>query len=404
MPTVVVDLADRLSFKCASILLTRYYLLTLNSKAVVAKAKTAAPRVMDSAPAVKNGGTGSILGWLVAILFGGALLGTYLADSLWMGEFDAEESMVVIDDKTWMPVGGVPVSVVVLNDENCGAACNTKAGLDSLRASVTPALKVETIDVNSKEGQELIETFELVSVPQYFFGEDLEDFEVPNPQDPEGEPLKFIDNLPAGLLTQKDDLYYIDGARVGFKPGKFITPPEFSMTDEPTLGSGPVKVVEFTDMQCPYCKRFHDQNKALINRLVAENKITYVLKDFPLSFHKEAYEGMHKAANCVLKEGGNEAYFGVKDAIFANQASFNGIGTLAAEAQIAGYASEEGVDIESCLVSESTALRAEVQADIAEGGKYGVTGTPSVFVGTQILPGAVGPQVVEAAVNAELQK
>ena len=52
-------------------------------------------------------------------------------------------------------------------------------------------------------------------------------------------------------------------------------------------------------------------------------------------------------------------------------------------------------------MADSSALEAEVLADIAEGSRYGVTGTPAVFVGTQILPGAVGPQVFGAAVEAE---
>jgi len=379
------------------------------AKTTTTKAKTLKPKTVKPKPAVaksaatspKNEASGqSWWGWVLAVLFAGALIGTYASDAFWMNQFDEENSMLVIDDTTWMPVGGAPVTVVVLNDEKCGQVCDTKANLDALRASVNPALKVKEVEVDSEEGKALIEAFDIVSIPQYFFGEDIEALEAAGP---DGEDVKFIDNLPAGLLTQKDDLYFIDSARVGFKPGKFISAPEFADLDtEPSIGNGPIQVVEFTDIQCPYCKRFHDQNKSLIEQLVGDGTITYVVKDFPLSFHKESYGGMHKALNCALKEGGNDVYFAVKDQIFANQSSFSGLGVSAAENVVANYASEQGVDISSCLAQNGAAMEAEVMADIAEGSRYGVTGTPTIFVGTQILPGAVGPAALSAAVNAEM--
>lgn len=385
---------------------------TTTSKAVAPKKVVAkkAPMKMvtpvgaasSKTAATRKSGTNGLWGWLLAALLGGALIGTYAADTYWMQSFDEEAGMLVIDDKTWMPVGGIPVTVMVLNDENCGAACDDTASLNSLRASVTPALKVQRIDISSAKGKALIKDFDVVSIPQYFFGEDVEELEA---EGPDGEDVKFIENLPAGILIEKEGLYFIDGARVGFKPGKFIVAPEFADLDsEPTRGDGPVQVVEFTDMQCPYCKRFADQNKTLIDQLVSDGTITYVIKDFPLSFHAEAYGGIHKAASCVLQEGGNNAYFAVKDQIYVDQASFTGMGVPAAEQQVAGYATEQGVDIQSCLANDGATLQAEVLADIAEGSRYGVTGTPSIFVGTQILPGAVAPATLSAAVNAELNK
>lgn len=339
-------------------------------------------------------------GWVFALLFAGALVGAYASDAFWMNQFDAENGMLVIDDTTWMPVGGAPVTVVVLNDENCGQVCDTKANLEALRASVNPALKVKEVAVDSPQGQALIKDFDIVSIPQYFFGEDIEDLKA---KDPDGKEVKFIDNLPAGLLTKKDDLYFIDSARVGFKPGKFISAPEFVDLDtEPQIGTGPVPVVEFTDLQCPFCKRFYDQNKTLIDQLVSDGTITYTVKDFPLSFHPESSGGMHKALNCALQEGGNDVYFAVKNQIFANQNSFSGIGVPAALDQVVSYASEQGVDISSCLAQNGAAMEAEIAADMAEGSRYGVSGTPTIFVGTQILPGAVGPAALSAAVNAEL--
>ncbi len=61
-----------------------------------------------------------------------------------------------------------------------------------------------------------------------------------------------------------------------------------------------------------------------------------------------------------------------------------------------------GLDLETCLADPST--NAEVQADVAEGAKYGVSGTPALFIGTQIMPGAIDAATFEKAVNEEAGK
>lgn len=372
------------------------------SKSKTAKAKstskkTTPTKVAKSKTATttdKNSGSVSLLGWLVAVLMAGALVGTYVSDVFWMDKFDEEASMLVIDDITWMPVGGSPVTVVVLNDASCGDRCNTESSLNSLRASVNPALKVEEVDINSAEGLALIETFNLVSVPQYFFGEDIENLEA---EGADGEEVRFVDNLPPGLLTKSGELYYIDSAQVGFKPGKFITQPEFAdLETEPSKGSGPVTVVEFSNYQCSFCKRFHDQNIDLIDQLVAENKITYIVKDYPMFQANDRFA--HRAANCVLEQGGNEPYWEMNDTLFATQGEWSQMGE--SEAYFTNMASELGYEVSSCM--QSSEIESEIMADMSEGSRYGVSGTPTVFVGTQILPGAVGPAVLRSAVESEL--
>jgi len=373
---------------------------TTKTKSRASKPKVSVDENPFSSPPIKKAGFSGLLGWLVAVLLGGGLLGTLMADSFWMEQFDDDAGMLVIDDKTWMPVGGSPITVVVLNDENCGAPCDTTASLDSLRASVNPAMIVEEVDVSSEAGQLFIETFDLVSVPQFFFGEDIEDLEADGP---DGEEIKFVDNLPPGLLTKREDffngedLYYIDGAQVGFKLGKFIKPPEFANLDtEPTKGTGPVKVIEFTNYQCSFCKKLHDENSALINQLVADNKITYIVKDYPMFQANDRFA--HRAANCVLEQGGNEAYWEMNNALFEAQAAWSRIAEP--EVYMNDLALNVGYDVSSCMASGE--IESEIMADMTEGSRYGVTGTPALFIGTQFMPGAISPATFNTAVEAEL--
>ncbi len=363
------------------------------SKSTTAK-KTAAPKKAEVVQTVETSASSGMnwLPWILVMALLGVLFGVFFADMHTKNKFGTGKDMVVVGEQTWMPVPGKPVDVMVLNDENCGQGCDTTAALDALRQNITPALMISEISINSDEGQRLVSELDLVSVPQYFFGQNIEEMEAE-------DGTRFIDNMPEGILVQNDDMYWINGSAVGFPTGKFIKAPEFANLDtEPKKGTGPVQVVEFTDYQCPFCKRLFDNNRELIDELIADDKITYVVKDFPLGFHAEAPLA-HQAANCALKESGQEAYWDMHDEIFNQTDSWSGKGAAAREVLIS-IASGIGTDIEACM-SEG-GIQGEINDDMQEGSRYGVTGTPALFIGTQFMPGAIGPDQFRAAVEAEL--
>jgi len=93
--------------------------------------------------------------------------------------------------------------------------------------------------------------------------------------------------------------------------------------------------------------------------------------DYPLPFHRNAMKS-HLAANCA---GDQDKYWAMHDKLFANQRA------LQPEA-LRKYAEEVGLDMaafDACLSDESR--QAEIQADMAEGRKLGVRGTPSFALG-----------------------
>jgi len=334
------------------------------------------------------------LPWAVAVLFIGAFVGTMVHGLSWSQNFQGEDRFVA-NGQTWIPVKGEPLAIKVLTDPTCGAACDPTSSLAVLRQNISPALVTETIDVTSKEGRKLVEDFAVKSIPQYIFDTGIAKIKA-------ADGSLFIDNLPPGFFTEKDGLYHLNNTSVGFRVGKFIEDPEFADLDtEPKKGSGPVTVVEFTDYQCPFCRRLHDQNKDLITQLIAENKITYVLKDFPLNFHADAVDYAHAVANCALKEGGQDAYWTMNSYIFDQTDQWSNKGDAGRDFLVAKV-NELGFDISACLADANT--KAEIGADQAEGQLYGVSGTPALFIGGQVMPGAIGPDVFAGAVEAELKK
>ena len=72
-----------------------------------------------------------------------------------------------------------------------------------------------------------------------------------------------------------------------------------------TLGSrdAMVGIVEFSDYQCPYCRRFHTEVfAALRHKYIDSGKVLYSYRDFPLSFHPEAKPAAI-ATNCAGEQG-----------------------------------------------------------------------------------------------------
>lgn len=321
-------------------------------------------------------------------------------DENFLVELGSDKDFVVYDDKTWLPIPGKPVELIVLNDPAC-VSCNTDQDLAMLKQNSTPALLIRDVDVASEEGKALIEKFEMTSIPQYIFVDGITDLVMGMDQET-GAPVKFIDSAKDFLII-KDEQYLLNGSAVGFKPGQYLKAPEFSDIDtEPVHGrGGKVRVVEFTDYQCPYCKSLHDNNKDLIAKLVKEGKIEYVLKDFPLDFHKEAVSA-HKSANCVLKEAGDDAYWKMNSAIFDNTPAWANKGIQAANKYFIGLAKDFDADIATCI--EDASLDAEIAADMLEGQKYGVSGTPALFIGKKFMPGAIDAKTFEAAVEEALKQ
>ena len=166
--------------------------------------------------------------------------------------------------------------------------------------------------------------------------------------------------------------------------------------------NAPVTIVEFSDYQCPFCRRaFEDAEKKVIENYVNTGKVRIYFKDFPLSFHPDAPAAAN-AARCAGEQG---KYWEMHDAIFVGQGPAE-LGTVAINASVyTTYAKEMGLkepQFTQCVQSDKYA--SEVQADTAQGIAAGVSGTPTFFVNNQQVVGAQPYEAFKAAIDAELAK
>lgn len=164
-----------------------------------------------------------------------------------------------------------------------------------------------------------------------------------------------------------------------------------TIDDDPILGDrdkAKVAIVEFSDYECPFCKRHHEQTfDQIVSNYIDTGKAIMVYRDFPLSFHDPLATDQAMAAECIQDLAGDDKYFDYSKLIFETTQS-NGQGM--SRSQLFDLANDIGVDgdkVESCVDSDK--FREEVQKDIADGGQAGVTGTPGFVIGILNEDGSV---------------
>lgn len=179
---------------------------------------------------------------------------------------------------------------------------------------------------------------------------------------------------------------------------------EVSADDDPMLGNEKAKVtiIEFSDYQCPFCRTFwRDTFSQIKKEYLNTNKVRFVYRDFPLSFHPMA-DASAQAANCA---GDQNKYWEMHDKIFGEQEKL-GQGTVTYTVQdLKKWASEISLNkskFEQCLDSDK--YKEEVQKDFADGSAAGVSGTPSTFVNGRQLVGAQPFATFKAIIEEELNK
>jgi protein-disulfide isomerase len=134
----------------------------------------------------------------------------------------------------------------------------------------------------------------------------------------------------------------------------------------------PVSLIEYSDFECPYCKRFHFTARELVDS--SDGQVNWVYRHFPLSFHNPGAQQQAEASECAAELGGNDGFWAFTDTIYERTSSG---GKGFPSDQLVPLAVEVGLDetaFRECL--ESGRYEERVKEDLAEGVRAGVSGTP----------------------------
>jgi len=137
-----------------------------------------------------------------------------------------------------------------------------------------------------------------------------------------------------------------------------------------------ISLIEYSDFECPFCKRFHAIPKEIVQ--ASAGQVNWVYRHLPLGMHNPGARKQAEAAECAGALGGNRAFWKYTDAIYIRTRS-NGKGFSLA--QLTPLATEIGLQAElfqECLDSGRYATR--VQEDQTDAARIGITGTPTTIL------------------------
>ncbi len=152
----------------------------------------------------------------------------------------------------------------------------------------------------------------------------------------------------------------------------YTTVNEIPIGNTPVFGKkdAPVMIVEFMDFQCPFCGRFHPA--AIEAAKAYPGKVSFMIKNFPLSFHPNA----RPAAKAALAAGEQGKYFEMAELLVKNQ-------QVLSEDKYKEFAKELGLNEQKFwddYKNKDAEWEKTIQADLELGSKVGVQGTPTYYI------------------------
>ncbi len=175
-------------------------------------------------------------------------------------------------------------------------------------------------------------------------------------------------------------------------------PPEkqklLAAADAPAFGPADAKVtlVEFSDFQCPYCSRAGATTKQIKEKY--GDKVRFIFRQFPLSFHKEA----HLASQAALAAHEQGKFWEYHDKLFENQRNLK-------REDLEKYAQQLGLDMAKFkkALDEGT-YKDEVDADLKLGQEVSVSGTPTLFLNGERVSNATDFDGISKSIDEALKK
>jgi protein-disulfide isomerase len=187
---------------------------------------------------------------------------------------------------------------------------------------------------------------------------------------------------------------FVDELKAKYKTTIALRPPVVNVAADgrPSKGpaTAPVTIIEFSDYECPFCKRA----EASVDQVMKTygDKVKLVYRNYPLPMHPNARPASEAAA-CAEAQG---KFWEYHKKLFDNQ-------TALGKDQLKTYAKDVGLDqakFDKCL--DSSEFKAKIDQDVDAASKVGVTGTPAFFINGRMLSGAQPFEKFKEVIDEEL--
>jgi protein-disulfide isomerase len=175
--------------------------------------------------------------------------------------------------------------------------------------------------------------------------------------------------------------------------------------NEPFIGKAdaPVTIAYWSDYQCPFCKEFETGTlPSIIKDYVQKNNVKIVFKDFNFLGPDSNTAGLYARSVWSLYPS---RFFAWREAMYNKQDAENkGFGD--GQSIIALTKTVSGIDaakIQADVAKNTEKYQEEINADKTEGAKFGIGGTPSFIIGTNLIPGSLPYDSFKQVINALLK-
>jgi len=166
----------------------------------------------------------------------------------------------------------------------------------------------------------------------------------------------------------------LSAANISAQAPKKPTTATIGIKGDPAMGSpsAPVTIVEFSDFECPYCKRFHEETlPKLKQHYIDKGLVRFIHKDLPLPFHQNAHLAA-TTARCAQEDG---KYWEAYQALFSQQKCLNCKGPIAITATTGINRNK----LEQC--NQDNRIKQVVNINISEAELNGIRATPTFVIG-----------------------
>ncbi len=323
------------------------------------------------------------------ILLGGLFLGSLFVDIAQVfqgGGFSTKNlskaEVFEAGGKTWVAYQEPIINIEVVNDENC-ENCDVSEALVWLKR-VVPTMSAQKIDLDSEKGQQLVNDFNIKTVPAFIFDQNIEQTD-------------FFAQAQI-LFSKANDSYLLNTQELGLEPGRYLETPEIDKEGSTVLGAtdSNVNLVVFSDFQCPYSKLFHSTLRDVMKDY--QDKASFTFKNLPLSFHERAMDAA-LAGECAAEQG---KFWEYADKLFENQSRWS---QATGNSDFITYAGQLGINsgqFSECLTSQKYSDK--IQEDLYQAQEFSVSGTPGIFVNDKFVSGAIDENKLKELLDSELQQ
>lgn len=165
-----------------------------------------------------------------------------------------------------------------------------------------------------------------------------------------------------------------------------------NLTGSPVRGQSgaPITVIEFSDLQCPFCARVVPTMQEVLKQYPTQVK--WVFKNYPLDFHLDS----PLAHQAVLAAGEQGKFWEMHDLVFGDQSAIKRDDLLQKARSLNLDMTRFTADL------DSERIKRQVENDKREGASLGVSGTPAFFINGKEYSGAMPLEQFKVIINNEL--